>query len=62
MKNGFYYIVSDTGRIIWVYTSCGLALMDLTSMWANGMHNLAIVYNGSPMYRLTDNGIEKVGA
>lgn len=62
MKNGFYYIVSGSGRIVWVYKSCGLALMDLTAMWANGLHGLMIVYNGAVIYHLTENGIEKIGA
>lgn len=61
MKKGFYYIVSNSGRIVWVYTSCGLALMDLTAMWASGSCNLNIVYNGEVLYRLTKNGIEKEG-
>lgn len=62
MKKGFYYIVSNSGRIIWVYTSCGLALMDLTAMWAAGNCGLNIVYNEAVLYRLTQNGIEKIGA
>jgi hypothetical protein len=62
MRNGFYYIVSNSGRIIWVYTSCGSALMDLTAMWAGGSCGLNIVYNGAVLYRLGNNGIEKVGA
>ena len=62
MKNGFYYIVSNSGRIIWVYKSCGSALVDLTAMWANKSCGLNIVYNGDVLYRLTKNGIEKVGA
>jgi hypothetical protein len=62
MKKGFYYIVSGSGFIVWVYTSCGLALMDLTAMWANGSHGLMIVYNDEVLYRLGDNGIEKIGA
>ena len=62
MKNGFYYIVSNSGRIIWVYKTCALALMDLTTMWANKFCGLNIVYNGDVLYRLTKNGIEKVGA
>lgn len=62
MKKGFYYIVSGSGFVVWVYTSCGLALMDLTAMWANGSCGLEIVYNGEVKYRLTENGIEKVGA
>lgn len=62
MKNGFYYIVNADGRVIWVYKTCGLALMDLTAMWASGSHGLEIVYNGEVLYRLGDNGIEKVGA
>jgi hypothetical protein len=60
MKEGYYYIVNSSGSVVWVYTSCGLALMDLTSMWANGLCGLAIVYNGSIIYRLTDEGIDKV--
>lgn len=60
MKEGYYYIVNSSGLIVWVYLSCGLALMDLTSMWANGLSGLAIVYNGSIIYRLTDEGIDKV--
>lgn len=60
MKNGFYYIVANSGRIIWVYKTCALALMDLTAMWANGSHNLMVVYNGDVLYRLTKNGIEKM--
>ena len=62
MKNGFYYIVSGSGFVVWVYTSCGLALMGLTSMWANGSHDLKIVYNGEVLYRLGTKGIEKIGA
>ena len=62
MKNGFYYIVGTGGRIVWVYKSCGSALMDLTAMWANKSCGLNIVYNGKALYRLTENGIEKVGA
>jgi hypothetical protein len=62
MKKGYYYIVNSSGLIVWVYLSCGLALMDLTSMWANGCYGLMIVYNNEVLYRLGDNGIEKVGA
>ena len=61
MKNGFYYIVSNSGRIVWVYKTCGLALMDLTAMWAGGSCGLNIVYNGVVLYHLTEYGIEKVG-
>ena len=62
MKNGFYYIVSNSGRIIWVYRSCGAALVDLTAMWSAGHCGFNIVYNGEVKYRLTKNGIEKAGA
>lgn len=62
MKNGFYYIVHDLGRIIWVYKSCGAALMDLTAMWAAGNCGFNIVYNGEVKYRLGTKGIEKIGA
>lgn len=61
MRDGFYYIVSNSGRLIWVYKTCALALMDLTAMWANKSCGLNIVYNGNVLYRLTKNGIEKVG-
>lgn len=62
MKKGFYYIVSKSGSIVWIYRSCSKALMDLAAMWANGSHGLMIIYNGALLYRLTEYGIDKIGA
>ena len=62
MKSGFYYIVHNSGHIVWVYATCAAALMELTALWAVGKCGLNIVHNGAILYSLTQNGIEKIGA
>ena len=62
MTEGFYYIVNSKGSPIWVYKALAMALMELLTYQMNGLTGFAIVYNSQVVYRLSENGIEKIGA